>query len=93
MCLGAWAMYKARQEKNEIPQTNDELKCESIMDDSLDESYSKKWAKWNGHELPDQFVHGVNELYKQCYRKGNETQKKYLKDLYNKLTENKSKFK
>tara|TARA_B100000700_G_C14885484_1_gene780122 strand:+ start:845 stop:1075 length:231 start_codon:yes stop_codon:yes gene_type:complete len=46
---------------------DNELKCESIMDDSLDESYVGKWNRWNGHELPDQIVHGVNELYEQCY--------------------------
>ena len=48
MCLGAWALYKARQQNNEIPQTDNELKCESIMDDALDGSYVGKWNRWNG---------------------------------------------
>jgi len=92
MCLGAWALYKARQENNEIPKTNDELNCESIMDDSLDESYVGKWNRWNGHELSNQIVHGVNELYQQCYQKGNDSQKKHLKNIYNNLTESRSEF-
>ena len=62
------------------------------MDDSIDESYVGKWNRWNGHELDDQIVHGVNELYKQCYQKGNDSQKKHLKNLYNKLTESRSEF-
>ena len=85
MCLGAWALYKARQERGEIPETNNELQCESIMDDALDPIYVNKWNTWNGNELPDQIVQGVNKLYEQCYEKANNTQKEYLQNLYDEL--------
>lgn len=85
MCLGAWALYKARQERGEIPETNDELQCESIMDDALDSGYVNKWNTWNRNELPDQIVHGVQALYDQCYEKGNDTQKENLQTLYDEL--------
>ena len=92
MCLGAWALYKARQESGEIPETNDELLCESIMDDALDPRYVNKWNTWNGNELPDQIVQGVNKLYEQCYEKANNTQKEYLQTLYNNLTQDRPEF-
>ena len=86
MCLGAWALYKARQERGEIPETNNELQCESIMDDALDSTYVEKWSKWNGHELPQQIIHGVNTLYTQCYNKGNKSQRENLNKIYKNLT-------
>ena len=92
MCLGAWALYKAKQEKGLIPTTDNELHCESIMDDALDERYVGKWNTWNGNELNNQIIHGVNELMKQCYEKGNSTQKQNIKDLYKKLTKNRTEF-
>ena len=85
MCLGAWALYKARQERGEIPETNNELHCESIMDDAFDPGYVNKWNTWNGNELPDQIIQGVNKLYEQCYEKANDTQKEYLQDKYDNL--------
>ena len=88
MCLGAWALYKARQDRGEIPETNDELQCESIMDDALDSRYVNKWNTWNGNELPDQIVQGVEALYEQCYEKANNTQKEYLQNLYDELMNN-----
>ena len=69
MCLGAWALYKARQEKSEIPQTNNELICEAIPETSLEQQYIKKWSEWNGYELPNQIKDGINSLYKQCSNK------------------------
>jgi len=92
MCLGAWALYKAKQEKGKIPTTDNELHCESIMDDALHERYVSKWNTWNGNELPDQVVHGVNELMKQCYKQGNITQQKNIKQLYKNLTKNRTEF-
>lgn len=88
MCLGAWALYKARQERGKIPETNDELQCESIMDDALDSGYVNKWNTWNGNELPDQIVQGVEALYDQCYEKANDTQKENLQTLYDELMNN-----
>ena len=92
MCLGAWSLYKARQEKGELPITNSELHCESIMDEAFNERYVNKWNTWNGNELPNQLVHGVNSLMNQCYEKGTTNQRKYLNNLYKNLTRNKSEF-
>jgi len=86
MCLGAWALYKARQEKSEIPQTNDELICEAIPETSLEQQYIENWKTWNGNELPNQIKDGINSLYTQCSNKAvNEKQKKFLKDKYDNI--------
>lgn len=93
MCLGAWSLYKTKQEDGDIPKTYNELQCESIMDDALDSSYVNNWNTWNGNELPDQIVHGVNKLKEQCYQNAKtESQKEYLSQLYDNLTNNRSEF-
>jgi len=92
MCLGAWSLYKAKQNKNKIKKTNNELICESIPEMSLSDKYVNKWNRWNGNELPNQIVDGVNSLYEQCYEKGNYKQKKYLNNKYIDLTKNKKEF-
>lgn len=93
MCLGAWALYKAKQSENLIPETNDELNCNSIPEISLTDNYVNNWNTWNGNELPDQIVQGVNKLVEQCYYKENNPSKKeYLKQKYLSLIENKSEF-
>ena len=35
MCIGAWALYKAKQEEGSISPTTNELKCESIPEISI----------------------------------------------------------
>ncbi len=86
MCLGAWALYKARQDKGEIETTDNELLCESIPEMALNPRYINKWNTWNGHELPKQIKNGVDALYNQCYNKTNDkNKKKFLKDKYTKL--------
>ena len=85
MCLGAWALYKARQDINDIKQTDDELVCESIPELALNPRYINKWSKWNGNELDNQIKNGVDALYNQCYKKANGKQKKFLKDKYDNL--------
>ena len=93
MCLGAWELYKAKQSENLIPETNDELNCNSIPEISLTDNYVNNWNTWNGNELPDQIVQGVNKLVEQCYYKENNPSKKeYLKQKYLSLIENKSEF-
>ena len=89
MCLGAWSLYKAKQDKNIIPKTYNELNCNSIMDIALNYDYLNKWNTWNGYELDNQMVNGVNHLMNQCYKKGNKKQKKTLKKKYKKLTKKK----
>lgn len=86
MCLGAWALYKAKQDKNLIDKTDNELVCESIPEMALEKRYVNKWNTWNGNELPDQIQNGLDALYNQCYNKTNDTnKKKFLKNKYNKL--------
>ena len=92
MCLGAWALYKAKQDQNLINRTIDELKCESIPEIALEERYINKWNSWNGNELPNQVVNGVNYLFDQCYNEGNEQQKQYLLNKYNAFTNGRTEF-
>ena len=74
MCLGAWALYKAKGKGD-----GNELHCESIPDYSLSPEYIRKWNQWNGKELNDQIKEGVDSMVKQCYNKKNS---QYLKDKY-----------
>ena len=92
MCLGAWSLYKAKQNNDLIDDTENELNCEAIPEMSLSEEYIGNWNTWNGNELDDQIVDGVNSMMDQCYKKGSESQKKYLKDKYNSLTNSRSEF-
>jgi hypothetical protein len=50
------------------------------------------WATWNGNELPNQIVQGVNTLVEQCYGEGNQTQKNNLETLYTSLVNGKTEF-
>ena len=87
MCLGAWALYKAKNKGSD-----EELICESIPEMSLNDSYVGNWNTWNGNELDDQIVDGVNSLMEQCYEKGNDKQKRYLKNKYFSLTNSRNEF-
>ena len=62
MCLGAFALYKAKGKG-----TGKELQCKSIMNIALNERYINKWNTWNGNQLDNQIVAGVNEIMNQCY--------------------------
>ena len=77
MCLGAWALYKAKNKG-----TDDELVCESIPDMALSSEYINNWNTWNGNELDDQIIAGVDSLVQQCYNKKNN---EYLKERYDEL--------
>lgn len=77
MCLGAWALYKSKNKGN-----NKELICESIPDIALSSNYINNWNTWNGNELPDQIITGVDSMVKQCY---NKKKSNYLKNKYNNL--------
>ena len=85
MCLGAWALYKARQDEGETVSTTDELICESIPDTALNQRYINKWSTWNGKELPQQITNGINAIYEQCVKKANDKQKAYLNNLYDNI--------
>lgn len=79
MCLGAWALYKAKGKGD-----GDELQCDSIPNYSLSPEYISKWNTWNGKQLEDQIKAGVDSMVEQCYNKKNS---QYLKDKYNNIRE------
>ena len=56
--------------------------CESIPDMALSSEYINNWNTWNGNELPNQIVKGVDSLVQQCYYK---RPTKHLKEQYDKL--------
>ena len=86
MCLGAWALYKARQNKNQIPKTQGELLCDAIPETVFNPGYVNTWNTWNNHELPNQIKAGVKSLYNQCYRQAKtQKEKTYLTKKYNHL--------
>ena len=84
MCLGAWALYKAKGEGD-----GNELVCEAIPEMALDPTYIDNWNTWNGKELDDQIIDGVNSLVEQCYKnQSNIDKKNYLKEKYDNLRSN-----
>ena len=90
MCLGAWALYKAKQKSTDpdirTEETNDELKCESIPDTALSSRYINKWNRWNGNELDGQIVNGITSIYTQCMDKAvTQSQQNNLQTKYNEL--------
>ena len=66
VCLGAWSLYNAKNKG--INKKN--LKCDSIPKYALSKRYISKfgegWNKWNGLELDNQIVDGVESMVKQC---------------------------
>ena len=85
MCLGAWALYKAKQDKGETIETTEELICESIPETALNPRYINKWTTWNGNELPNQIINGINAIYEQCGTETSVEQKAYLDKLYDNI--------
>lgn len=65
VCLGAWSLYNASNKTNKV------LKCDAIPKVSLSKNYVSKfkqgWNKWNGLELDNQIINGVESLVKNCY--------------------------
>jgi len=74
MCLGAWALYKAKGNGD-----GNELQCDSIPDYSLSPEYITQWNTWNNHQISDQIKNGVDSMVQQCHNKKNS---QYLKDKY-----------
>jgi hypothetical protein len=85
-------MYVARKNKNEISDDGQrQLNCDAIPRISLTKNYVKNfsknenyqgWEKWNGFELENQIVDGVNELFRQCSQSASETKLQSLKFNY-----------
>ena len=80
LCLGAYALYVA---KGNVP----ELNCNAIPENALSPEYINKWNTWNGNELPDQIIDGVDQLYRTCKNERNNytQQDKYLENLYHNM--------
>ena len=85
MCLGAWALFKARQNLNEVPPTSGELVCDAIPETALSPAYISKWNTWNGHQKDKQVMDGVRALYTQCQGKSDKLGNRYLKSKYDHL--------
>ena len=66
VCLGAWSLYNNKIKKNKKKI----LKCDSIPKQSLSKKYISKftegWNKWNGFEVDNQIIDGVNSLVNNC---------------------------
>ena len=65
VCLGAWSLYNTSKNTKKV------LKCDAIPKISLSNNYVNKfsegWNKWNGLELNNQIVEGVESLFRNCY--------------------------
>ena len=104
VCLGAWSLYnkkindklKKTNTKNNKKKTKKVLKCNSIPKISLSDEYvsnfSEGWNKWNGLELKDQIIDGVESMVSNClYKKKNKkniTKNKNLINNYCKFSKN-----
>lgn len=85
MCLGAYALFKARQDAGETQSTEGELLCHSIPESALSERYLRNWQTWNGHEdkyeLSDKYRVGLDSLCDQCsVQARNETERNVLQE-------------
>ena len=84
VCLGAWSLYNSKIKDNK----NNILKCDAIPKNALSKKYISKfsqgWNKWNGLELDDQIVNGVEALMNNCYKNNQQSIK--LKNNYCKFS-------
>lgn len=83
VCLGAWSLYNAKNKRN----NKKILKCESIPKYALSKKYVSKfgegWNKWNGLELDNQIVNGVESMVKQCSKTTVNNKNKLMKNYCN----------
>ena len=72
VCLGAWSLYKARLDNEEFDDNSVlRLKCDAIPKVSMSKEYVNKFSTWNGNELPDQIINGVEGLVSECENDAN----------------------
>lgn len=89
VCLGAWSLYnKKNNEKNEKKNNKKKiLKCDAIPKIALSDNYVSKfkegWNKWNGLELENQIVDGVENMVKICSNTTKKNKKNLLKNYCN----------
>ena len=81
VCLGAWSLYNANNVTNKV------LKCDAIPKVSLSKNYVSKfkqgWNKWNGLELDNQIINGVESLVNNCYDPNSDKSKNLKKNYCN----------
>ena len=67
-----------------------ELNCDAIPETSLSPEYINKWNTWNGNELPDQIIAGVDQLYQTCKLQKNNfsSENEHLRKLYRNMKKN-----
>ena len=67
MCLGAWSLYKARQNENQINRTSNELQCKSIPDTVFLDEYVGKYisTEWIKKNILRQSDDEIAEIQKQ----------------------------
>ena len=95
MCLGAYALYKARQASSKriregeaaIGTSSNEVVCEALPEAALSSKYVDKWKRWNGHEhafeLHKTHRLAVDSIYEQCKREApDEAAGRHLDRLY-----------
>ena len=75
VCLGAWSLYNVNNNTN---RKNNVLNCDAIpktvFSDSYTSRFSEGWNKWNGLEINNQIIYGIEGLVNNCLNK-NDTQK------------------
>lgn len=95
MCLGAYALYKARQASSKairegeapVGTSSNEVVCRALPEAALSAKYVDKWKRWNGHEnafeLDETHRLAVDAIYEQCRREApNEAARAHLDRLY-----------
>lgn len=84
VCLGAWSLYNKKKHKKNKKNI---LKCDAIPKISLSDDYISKfsegWNKWNGLELENQIVDGVENMVKICSNTTKKNKKNLLKNYCN----------
>lgn len=86
VCLGAWSLYNKKNNKLKGKKNNKKniLKCDAIPKISLSDNYISKfsegWNKWNGLELENQIVDGVESMVKDCSKTTEKNKKNLLKN-------------
>ena len=84
VCLGAWSLYS---KKNKRKGKKKILKCDAIPKIALSDNYVSKfsegWNKWNGLELENQIVDGVENMVKICSNTTKKNKKNLLKNYCN----------
>lgn len=67
VCLGAWSLYQAKKNQGNFTDTDEsKLKCSAIPKIAFSKNYINKFSTWNGNEVPNQLVDGVEGIVTEC---------------------------